>query len=402
VSDARLAYLRKALGALRTVWIESGAIMEWISETWNYIWSFLVVLTVVVFFHELGHYLIARFNGVRVQTFSIGFGPEIIGWTDRKKTRWKLSLIPLGGYVKFFGDAGAASQPGDDVPEMSEADRAVSFHHKRLHQRAAVVFGGPCANFILAIVLLAILFATVGQQFTAPDVLEVVEGSAAEEAGIAPGDVIREIDGAVIERFEDIVAIVVEAPGRALDVVVERDGALVLLVATPNEVEWEDRFGAVRPIGQLGIRGGRVDFVRHDPGTAIWLGFKQTFVFTGETLKAVGQMISGARSTDELSGPLRIAQISGQVAEQGLPSLIFFMAILSINLGLINLFPVPMLDGGHLMIYGIEAVRGRPLGARSLEMVFRFGLGLIVLLIGFVLWNDFKNLGVVQWVGNLF
>lgn len=376
--------------------------MEWISETWNYLWAFLVVLTVVVFFHELGHYLIARINGVRVQTFSIGFGPEIVGWTDRKQTRWKISLIPLGGYVKFFGDAGAASQPGDELPELSEEERAVSFHHKRLHQRAAVVFAGPFANFILAIVLLAILFATVGQQFTAPDVLEVVPGSAAEEAGIAPGDVFREIDGSVIERFEDIVAIVIEAPGRPLEVMVERAGAPKFLTVTPREVQVEDRFGTVRLIGQLGIRGGRVGFVKHDPGTALWLGFKQTFVFTGETLKAVGQMISGRRSTDDLSGPLRIAQISGQVAEQGLASLVFFMAILSINLGLINLFPVPLLDGGHLLIYGIEAVRGRPLGARALEMVFRVGLGLIVLLIGFVLWNDFKNLGVVQWVGNLF
>jgi regulator of sigma E protease len=376
--------------------------MEWISEIWNYLWAFLVVLTVVVFFHELGHYLIARINGVRVQTFSIGFGPEIVGWTDRKETRWKISLIPLGGYVKFFGDAGAASQPGDELPELSEEERAVSFHHKRLHQRAAVVFGGPFANFILAIVLLAILFATVGQQFTAPEVIEVMPGSAAEEAGIAPGDVFREIDGSAIERFEDIVAIVIVAPGQPLQVTVERAGEPEFLTVTPREVQVEDRFGTVRPIGQLGIRGGRVGFVTHDPGTAIWLGFKETFVFTGETLKAVGQMISGRRSTDDLSGPLRIAQISGQVAEQGLSSLVFFMAILSINLGLINLFPVPMLDGGHLLLYGIEAVRGRPLGARTLEMVFRVGLGLIVLLIGFVLWNDFKNLGVVQWVGNLF
>lgn len=376
--------------------------MEWISEIWNYLWAFLVVLTVVVFFHELGHYVIARINGVRVQTFSIGFGPEIVGWTDRKETRWKISMIPLGGYVKFFGDVGAASQPGDELPELSEEERAVSFHHKRLHQRAAVVFGGPFANFILAIVLLAILFATAGQQFTAPEVLEVVPDSAAEEAGIAPGDVFREIEGSAIERFEDIVAIVIEAPGQPLQVTVERAGELEFLTVTPRKVLVEDRFGTVRPIGQLGIRGGRVGFVTHDPGTAIWLGFKQTFVFTGETLKAVGQMISGQRSTDDLSGPLRIAQISGQVAEQGLSSLIFFVAILSINLGLINLFPIPMLDGGHLLIYGIEAVRGRPLGARALEMVFRVGLGLIVLLIGFVLWNDFKNLGVVQWVGNLF
>jgi len=371
--------------------------MEWISEIWNTLWGFLVVLTVVVFFHELGHYLVARINGVRVETFSIGFGPEIVGWTDRKETRWKISLIPLGGYVKFFGDAGAASQPGDDLPELSEEERAVSFHHKRLHQRAAVVFAGPFANFILAIVLLAILFATVGERFTAPEVLEVVPDSAAEEAGIAPGDVIREIDGLAIKRFEDIVAIVIEAPGRPLDVVVERAGEPEFLTVTPREVQEENR-----SIGRLGIKGGHVGFVKHDPGTAIWLGFKKSFLFAGETLKAVGRIISGRRSTDDLSGPLRIAQISGQVAEQGVASLIFFMAILSINLGLINLFPVPMLDGGHLLIYGIEAVRGRPLGARTLEMVFRVGLGLIVLLIGFVLWNDFKSLGVFQWVGNLF
>ena len=349
--------------------------MEWISETWNYLWAFLVVLTVVVFFHELGHYLIARINGVRVQTFSIGFGPEIVGWTDRKQTRWKISLIPLGGYVKFFGDAGAASQPGDELPELSEEERAVSFHHKRLHQRAAVVFAGPFANFILAIVLLAILFATVGQQFTAPDVLEVVPGSAAEEAGIAPGDVFREIDGSVIERFEDIVAIVIEAPGRPLEVMVERAGAPKFLTVTPREVQVEDRFGTVRLIGQLGIRGGRVGFVKHDPGTALWLGFKQTFVFTGENPEGcrpddLGPEIDGR---SERATPHR-ADI-GPVAEQGLASLVFFMAILSINLGLINLFPVPLLDGGHLLIYGIEAVRGRPLGARALEMGLPGGPG---------------------------
>ncbi len=376
--------------------------MGFIGEIWNYAWAFLVVLTVVVFFHELGHYLIARFNGVRVQTFSIGFGPELIGWTDRKETRWKISLIPLGGYVKFFGDVSAASEPGRDVPEMTEEERAVSFHHKRLHQRAAVVFGGPFANFILAIVLLSILFATVGQQFTSPEVVDVVSGGAAEQGGIEAGDEIRDIDGQPIERFEDIVMIVSESPDRPLAITVMRDGAQVALVVTPRLVEREDRFGTVRQIGQIGIRGGSVGFLRHDAGSAILLGFTQTFLFTGETLKAVGQMIAGSRTTDDLSGPLRIAQISGQVAEQGLPPLIFFMAILSINLGLINLFPVPMLDGGHLLLYLIEAVRGKPLGQRFVEMSFRIGLGLIILLIGFVLWNDFKNLGVVQWVAELF
>lgn len=364
--------------------------MELIGEIWNAVWAFVVVLTVVVFFHEMGHYIIARANGVRVQTFSIGFGPELFGWTDRHGTRWKFSAVPFGGYVKMFGDIDPASLPKGEAAPMTSEERAVAFFNKGLGQRAAIIFGGPFANFLLAVILLSILFATVGQQVTPPEVTEVVPESAADVAGIEAGDVIVRIEGAEIEYFQDIVSAVIPRPGQPLRIVVWRDGGEIPLVATPELVEQEDAFGKLHRIGRLGIRGGAVEFVRHGPVSAVWLGLEQTVFYTGETLKAIGELITGARTTEELSGPLRIAQISGQVAQKGLPTLIFFMAILSINLGLINLFPVPLLDGGHLFIYGVEAVRRKPMGPRSLEIISRFGLGLIILLIIFVVWNDIR------------
>lgn len=376
--------------------------MELISEIWNYAWAFIVVLTVVVFFHEMGHYLVARANRVRVQTFSIGFGPELFGWTDRIGTRWKFSVIPLGGYVKMFGDVNPASLPEGEAPAMSAEERAVAFLEKKVLQRAAIVFAGPFANFLLAVILLSILFATIGQQITPPEVTEVVPGSAAEEAGIRPGDEIVRIEGKEVDRFEDIVAVVSERPGEPLDIVVRRGAEEIALTATPRLVEETDRLGTVHRIVRLGVRSANVQFVRHDPTAALWLGIRQTGYYTAETLRAVGQMIAGTRTTEELGGPIRIAQISGQVAQQGLPTLIFFMAILSINLGLINLFPVPMLDGGHLFMYVAEALRGRPLGAKFQEISFRIGFALIMGLIIFVLWNDFKNLGVGEFFRDLF
>ncbi len=354
----------------------------------DYVAPFLVILTVLVFVHEMGHYLIARRNGVRVEIFSIGFGPEIFGWTDKAQTRWKFSLIPLGGYVKMFGDLNVASTPSEAVAEMSPEERDVAFPSKRLSQRSWIVFGGPLANFLFAIVLLAGLFAFVGQPFTPALVGAVMPDSAAEEAGLEVGDVFVSIDGREIERFEDIRRIVSMAPGQLLEIVVLRDGAEVGLAATPRLEILTDSLGNEQEIGLLGIQGGATQYVKRDPLSAVWRAAEETFDLTIGTLKAVGQIIGGSRRADELGGPLRIAQMSGQVAEAGLVSVIWFTALLSINLGLINLFPIPMLDGGHLLFYAIEAVRGRPLGERAQEFGFRIGLAFVLGLMVFVTWND--------------
>lgn len=363
--------------------------------------SFLVVLSVLVFVHEFGHYYIARRNGVRVETFSIGFGPELFGWTDRAGTRWKVSLLPLGGFVKMFGDADPASTPSAHVVAMTEAEKAVSFHHKRVGQRAAVVAAGPLANFLFAIVALGLLYATAGQPFTPPDVGGVQPGSAAERAGLMPGDVIRSIDGTAIQRFEEIRQIVSLKPGLPLVLTVERSGRSVALTATPEVSEVTDRFGNVHRVGLLGISRAGMDYVRHDPLTAVWQAGREVTGMVGGTFTALGQMIRGDRGTEELGGPLRIAQMSGEVAQTGAYALIWFMAFLSVNLGMINLFPVPLLDGGHLLFYAFEAVRGKPLPPRAQEYGFRIGLALVLTLMVFATWNDLVQLRVVDFVKGL-
>jgi regulator of sigma E protease len=363
-----------------------------------FIFWFLFVLTVLVFVHEFGHYIVARWNGVRVEVFSIGFGPELFGWNDRAGTRWKVSAIPLGGYVKMFGDADPASMPSSDVHEMTAEERAVAFHHKRLLQRAAVVAAGPVANFIFAIVALAGLFATVGQPFTPPLVGKVQAGSAAEASGVLPGDTIAAIDGQPIQRFEDVQRIVRLDPGKALSIVVHRGDKDVTLSVTPRLSEVTDRFGNKHQYGLLGIEGQGIRYVRYNPVTAVARATGETADIVGGTLQAVWQMIIGARSTDELGGPLRIAQMSGEVAQYGFSAILPFMAVLSINLGLINLFPIPVLDGGHLLFYFAEAVRGRPLGQRAQEYGFRFGLALVLTLMVFATWNDLVHLRVVEFL----
>jgi regulator of sigma E protease len=349
---------------------------------------FLVVLTVLVFVHELGHYLVARRNGVRIEVFSIGFGPELFGWFDRAGTRWKFSAIPLGGYVKMFGDSDAASAPSAALPMMTAEERHVSFHHKRLPQRMAVVAAGPIANFLLAILLFAGLYATVGQPSTRPYVEQIKANSAAEQAGIAAGDTIVAIDGTRIESFEDISREVQLNAGMPMTISVERDGRQLSLSATPRITEVKDRFGGVHRFPALGIMGAKVEYVQRDPLTALWRAGEYTWQSTAMTLKALWQMIIGARGTEELGGPLRIAQMSGEVAQGGVIALINFMAALSVNLGLINLFPIPVLDGGHLLFYFAEAIRGKPLGQRAQEYGFRIGLALVLTLMVFATWND--------------
>ncbi len=376
-------------------------------ELANFIWtnglSFIFILTVIVFVHEMGHYLIARYNGVRVEVFAIGFGPELFGWDSAAGTRWRVCLLPLGGYVKMFGDAGAASTPNGEVRTMTPEEQAVSFHHKRLGQRMAIVLGGPLANFALAVVILAIMFATVGQRIIPSDITEVQPNSAAEAAGMQPGDKIVEIEGTTIDRFETMQHIVRESPGVPLRFVVLRDGVTVELVVVPRLVEANDSFGTPSRVGQIGVtRSGGTVYLRRGPLDAIWLAADETVSLTTAMLRALGQIVAGTRGTEELGGPIRIAQLSTQVAEDGLVTVFWFLAVVSINLGLVNLFPIPMLDGGHLLFYVCEAIRGKPLGERVQEYSFRMGLALVVALMVFATWNDLVGLKVVDLVVGLF
>ncbi len=375
--------------------------MDVIGGFWTSVLAFLLVLTVLVFVHELGHYLIARRNGVRIETFSIGFGPELFGFTDRAGTRWKFSALPLGGYVKMFGDADPASTPGAHLTAMSAEERAVSFHHKRVGQRAAIVAAGPIANFVFSIVVLSLLFMTAGQSFTPPDVGGIQPGSAAERAGIKPGDLILSVDGTGVQRFEEIRQIVSIRPGEPLAIELKRDGRVMTLTATPESQTVTDRLGNAHQIGLLGISRGSVGMMRHDPLTAVWQAGREVAGMITGTFTALGQMVQGSRGTEELGGPLRIAQMSGEVAQSGWYPLVWFMTFLSVNLGLINLFPVPMLDGGHLLFYGIEKLLGRPLGARAQEYGFRIGLALVLTLMVFATWNDLVQLRVVDFFRGL-
>ena len=364
----------------------------------DYAIPFLVVLSVLVFVHEWGHFWVARRCGVRVEVFSIGFGPELFGRTDRRGTRWKISAVPLGGYVKFFGDADAASRPDDEDggAELTDTDKAVSFHHKPLGARALIVAAGPFANFLFAAIVLAGLFAFDGHPFPPAVVGDVVADSVAEEAGLQPGDRVERIDGRTVHRFADLAIAVRASEGRDLTLDIDRgDQSLTVQMAPQLTVETRAD-GSAREVYRLGIV---VETGPYGIGRSIVLGARETAALIVQTVTVVGQIIVGSRGTEELGGPLRIAQISGDVAQLGVVAFVWFMAVLSINLGLINLFPIPMLDGGHLLYYAAEAIRGRPLGPRAQEYGFRIGLALVITLMIFATWNDLVHVvGVVDFI----
>jgi len=359
----------------------------------SYVVPFLFVLTVVVFFHELGHFLVARWCGVRVLTFSVGFGPELFGFNDRHGTRWKVSAIPLGGYVKFFGDENAASVPDSEtINQMSEEERRESFFFKPVGQRAAIVAAGPIANFILAIVIFATIFTFYGKQAAPARVETVQPNSAAQAAGFKPGDLILSINGRKIETFTDMQRLVSASAGQPLEIEIDRGGVRTSLKATPALTEIKDNFGNVHRIGVLGITGARGEPVKVDPLTAVKLGVEETWFVVERTLSYLGGVVVGKESADQLGGPIRIAQVSGQVATAGFVALIHLAAVLSISIGLLNLFPIPLLDGGHLLFYAIEAIRGRPLSERAQEVGFRIGLALVVILMIFATYNDIRHI----------
>lgn len=465
------------------------------SFLWTYLLPFVVVLSVLVFVHEWGHYIVARMCGVRVETFSIGFGKELFGFTDGAGTRWKFSLIPLGGYVKMFGDTDPASagqtdtvKDGEEPPRpMTEEERRVAFFNKPVHQRAAIVFAGPAINFIFAIILLLGLFTTLGQPATPPQATGIVVGSPADEAGFEPGDTITSVNGEKIRSFEKFQRMIMVALDTPLKVQVEgRNAEKRAFKVTPEVVEVEDRFGFTHSFGRIGIIGpgnglgfkwfkkvdgqdvenpvqakaslreiirqrpkeaftvtmelnGKVQQIRvapkadynrawlnpeqdtasdadmrsaalvlsdpateylidHNPLSATAAAFGETADISMRTLEALGQIFTGVRSPEELGGVIRIAAIASDTFWAGAASLITFMALLSINLGLINLFPIPMLDGGHLALYAVEAVKGSPLNEKAMDYLFRLGFVIIFALFIFVTWNDLSQL----ITGNLF
>lgn len=355
--------------------------------------SFLFVLTIVVFIHELGHFLVARWCGVRIKAFSIGFGREIWGFYDRHGTRWRLAWIPLGGYVKFMDDENAASVPSPEaIARMTPEERAGSFHAKPLWQRAAVVAAGPIANFLLAIAIFALMFSLVGLRTTAPRVDEVIPDTPAARAGFQPGDMIREIDGRNVETFNDVLRIISASPDRPLAVIVDRGGAQLTLNVTPEAKEQSDNLGGKIRRGAIGIKRvttpQMIEHKRVGPVEAVWLGVKETEFIITSTLQYVADVVTGRQKADQLGGPIRIAEVSGQVAKLGIEALLHLVAVISVSVGLINLFPIPLLDGGHLLFYAIEGVQRRPLSERTQEIGFRIGLALVLMLMVFATFND--------------
>jgi regulator of sigma E protease len=361
----------------------------------GWIIPFLFCLSIVVFFHELGHFLVARWCGVRVLVFSIGFGPELFGFNDRHGTRWKVAAIPLGGYVKFFGDENAASVPDQAaVAGMSEAQRRESFFFKPVGQRIAIVAAGPFANFLLAIVIFAAIFMFYGKHSTAARVDTVAAESPAAAAGFQPDDLIVSIDGRPIESFNDVQRIVRLRPGQPLEIVVERGGVRQTLRATPTATKdsWGNRIGQLgisRPVGP-----GDVKVQKVGPLDAVALGFGETWLVVEQTMTYLYEVVVGRQSADQLGGPIRIAQVAGQVATLGFIPILHLAAVLSVSIGLLNLFPIPLLDGGHLLFYAVEVVRGRPLSERAQEIGFRIGLAVVLMLMIFATYNDIR-----PWAG---
>lgn len=359
----------------------------------SFVIPFLVVLTVIVFVHEMGHYLVARWNGVAIQAFSIGFGPELVGFTDRRGTRWRLSAIPLGGYVRFVGDMNAASTPDEDFIERAGVELGPQlFANKSVWQRIAVVAAGPVANVIFTFLVLYALLLGYGRYTIPPVIGQVVENSVAAEAGLEAGDRILAVDGYQVRGFEDFQRMVSTAPERPVTIVLERHGDELTIVATPEAAETTDRFGNTHRIGRIGVsrdvESTDVTLYRPGPVEAIGMTFEEIRFIIDRTAAFLGDFFVGRGDVEQLGGPVKVAKVSGEMATLGIVALINLMALLSLNIGIFNLLPIPMLDGGHLLYYIYEAVRGRPLSQRAQEFGFRIGLAVVFSLTVFTLIND--------------
>jgi regulator of sigma E protease len=376
------------------------AVMSFLETLWSfvgYLIPFIAVLSVVVFFHELGHFLVGRWCGVKVEAFSIGFGPEICAFTDRRGTRWRLALIPLGGYVKFYGDANAASMSSEEIAEsMTPEDRRQSLYGQSVGRRAAIVAAGPIANFLLAIVIFTGVFWVNGKGELAPRIASVRAGEAAEKAGFQPGDLIVSIQGKKISSWNEMQRIVQASGDVSLTFVVERGNRDVTLVATPVRQDLETPFGKHRA-GLLGVTASnnREDWKMREYGfgEAVVEGIHETWYVVERTVSYIGGLFTGRETPAQISGPIRIAEVSGEIAKISLIALINLAAILSISVGLLNLFPIPPLDGGHLLYFAAEAMKGRPLSQRGQEIGFRIGLAMVLALMVFATFNDIIQVG---------
>ena len=354
---------------------------------------FLFVLTVVVFVHEMGHYLVGRLCGIGVTAFSIGFGPELVGFNDRHGTRWKLCAIPLGGYVKFVGDMNATSTPDSaELGALSEDERRVAFHTQPIWKRAATVFAGPLFNFLLTIAVFAVLFSAYGRYVSEPMVAEVTAGSPAEQAGIQPGDRFVSIDGTKVESFADVQRLVSGRAGDAITFVMLRDGKDVTVVATPRLMEQEDALGNKVKLAVIGVVNnreiGQPRLVTYSPAGAVVAAVEETGHIVQRTGQFLRRFVVGREDRCQLGGPVRIAGMAEQAAKLGFEWLVQLIALLSVGIGILNLLPIPPLDGGHLLFYAIEAVLRRPVSERAMEAVYRTGFVLVLAFMGFVFWND--------------
>ena len=361
----------------------------------TYIVPFLFVLTLVVFFHELGHFAVGRWCGVKVEAFSLGFGPELLHWIDRRGTRWRLAALPLGGYVKFYGDANAASAADDAAQAaMSDRDRSLTLNGQAVWKRAAIVAAGPVANFILAIVLFTGLFFVNGREILSPHVGKVREGSAAAAAGFQPNDMILTIDGRSIKSFEEMQRAVQTSAG-PVTFVVKRGESDVTITAQPRREVLKTRFGDTT-VAVLGVEAANTEASWHKENygfaNALTMGAKETWFVISTTGNYLRGVVLGRESADQISGPIRIAEVSGEMAKLGMSALLNLAAILSVSIGLLNLVPIPLLDGGHLLYFAFEAVRGRALGERTQQFGFRVGLTFVAGLTIFAAYNDISRL----------
>lgn len=363
--------------------------------------AFLLVIGPLIFIHELGHYWVGRIFGVKAETFSIGFGRELFGWSDRRGTRWKVGWLPLGGYVRFKGDMNPASTPSDEWLALPPEERAETFQAKKLWQRFLIVLAGPATNFLFAILVYIALFASYGEPRTPAVVAGIAPESAAAEAGFEVGDRILAIDGSQVARFEDLASYVAIRPDQQMHFDVLRSGQRIRIEATPQSLRTRDRFGNEARIGRLGIERGGVEVVNLQPHEAIGAAIRQTGDTVQMMVVTLGQVVGGSRSLEEMGGPLKIAQYSGQQASLGWLDFILFMSLISINLGFINLLPIPLLDGGHLLFYAIEGVRRKPLKPEAQEWAFRTGLAVLLALMVFVTFNDLASFGLFTRLGGL-
>ena len=365
-----------------------------------YLIPFLILILIVVFVHEYGHYYFAKRYGVGVTDFSIGFGKEIVGWNDKSGTRWKICWIPLGGYVKFFGDRNVYSQTDHEeiLRKYNKEEQNKLFTLKPLYQRALIVFGGPLANFLLALIIFFSIYTFIGKDFTPAVINEVQKNSPAMVGGLKQGDIILEIDGNKVQSIMEVSKYITMSTDEFIDFKVNRSYDEIILKVKPDLVQGKDNLGNSVNKRLVGIKlGAYNDEIKHKklgPAQAVFHAINEVYYVSITSLKYIGGMIVGKADTSQLGGPIRIAKISGQVADIGLLAFVSMMAYISISLGLVNLFPIPMLDGGHLMFYAFEKILGRPLSQKTQEGFFRIGLFLLISLMFFTTFNDLRDLGL--------